>query len=162
LELLEQIFQKKQAGIRVLQITVSILLIALPLWQSRRDLNLAITNGYTTFVRRDHIYPIFAPDKAIRDAMKITNRVEEDAIVFADWDKLYSYVYTAHIEEGKTGIAFHEVTITDNPSLAQSALAYIDTNIDVRPIYFTVFMPELTEYYQVEQINDTLYRIRRE
>ena len=161
LELLEQIFQKKQAGIRGLQIIVSILLIALPLWQSRRDLNLAITNGYTTFVRRDHIYPIFAPDKAIRDAMKITNRVEEDAIVFANWDKLYSYIYTAHIEEGKTGIAFHEVTITDNPALAQSALAYIDANIDVRPIYFTVFMPELTEYYQVEQINDTLYRIRR-
>src|SRR3972149_1581890 len=161
LELLEQIFQKKQAGIRGLQIIVSILLIALPLWQSRRDLNPAITNGYTTFVRRDHIYPIFAPDKAIRDAMKITNRVEEDAIVFANWDKLYSYIYTAHIEEGKTGIAFHEVTITDNPALAQSALAYIDANIDVRPIYLTVFMPELTEYYQVEQINDTLYRIRR-
>ena len=161
LALLEQIFQKKQAGTRVLQIVASILLIALPLWQSRRDLNLAIANGYTTFVRRDHIYPIFAPDKAIRDAMKITNRIEDNAIVFTDWDKLYSYIYTAHIEEGRTGIAFHEATITDNPSLAQTTLAYIDANIDVRPIYFTVFMPELTERYQVQQINTTLYRIRR-
>ena len=161
LELLEQIFQKKQAGTRVLQIVVSILLVALPLWQSRRDLNLAVTNGFTTFVRRDHIYPIFAPDKAIRDAMRIINRIEDNAIVFTDWDKLYSYIYTAHIEEGKTGIAFHEATITDNPSLAQTTLAYIDANIDVRPIYFTVFMPELTERYQVQQINTTLYRIRR-
>jgi len=161
LALLEQIFQKQQAGTRVLQIVVSILLIALPLWQSRRDLDLAITNGYTTFVRRDHIYPIFAPDKAIRDAMRILNRIEDDAIVFTDWDKLYSYIYTAHIEEGRTGIAFHEATITDNTSLAQTTLAYIDANIDVRPIYFTVFMPELTELYQVEQINNTLYRIRR-
>jgi hypothetical protein len=159
--ILEQIFQKKQAGTRVLQMVVSILLIALPIWQSRRDLNLAITKGYTTFVRRDHIYPIFAPDKAIRDAMKIINRIEDDAIVFADWDKLYSYIYTAHIEEGRTGIAFHEATITDNPALAQTTLAYIDANIDVRPIYFTVFMPELTELYQVQQINNTLYRIYR-
>jgi len=161
LELLEQIFQKKQAGVPVAPIVASILLIALPLLQSRRDLNLAITNGFTTFVRRDHIYPIFAPDKAIRDAKRITNRIEDDAIVFADWDKLYSYIYTAHIEEGRTGIAFHEATITDNPSLAQTTLAYIDANIDMRPIYFTVFMPELTERYQVQQINNTLYRIHR-
>jgi hypothetical protein len=160
-ELFEQIFEKNQARTRVLQIVVSVLLIILPLWQSRNDLNLAIKNGYTTFVRRDHIYPIFAPDKAIRDAMRIINRIEDNAIVFADWDKLYSYIYTAHIEEGKTGIAFHEATITDEPSLAQSARTYIETNIDVRPIYFTVFMPELMEYYQVEQINETLYRIRR-
>ena len=159
--ILEQIFQKQQVGTRVLQIIVSILLIALPLWQSRRDLDLAITSGYTTFVRRDHIYPIFAPDKAIRDAMKIINRIEDDAIVFADWDKLYSYIYTAHIEQGRTSMAFHEAWITDNPSLAQTTLAYIDANIDVRPIYFTVFMPELTELYQVQKINATLYRIRR-
>src|SRR5574341_201212 len=161
LELLEQIFQKKQAAARVFQLVVSILLVALPLWQSRADLNLAIKNGYTTFVRRDHIYPIFAPDKAIRDAMKIINRIEDNAIVFTNWDKLYSYIYTAHIEEGKTGIAFHEATITDDPSLAQTTLAYIEDNIDVRPMYFTVLLPELTERYQVEQINDTLYRIRR-
>lgn len=161
LGLLEQIFQKNQTGMRALQIVISILLIALPLWQSRRDLNLAVKSGYTTFVRRDHIYPIFAPDKAILDAMRIINRLEEDAIVFTNWDKLYSYVYTAHIEEGKTGIAFHEAMITDDPSLAKSAVEYIDANLDVRPIYFTVLMPELAEYYQVEQINETLYRIRR-
>lgn len=161
LELLEQIFQKERTGTRVLQIAVSILLIALPLWQFRRDLNLAITNGYPTFVRRDHIYPIFAPDKAIHDAMKIISRIEDDAIVFTDWDKLYSYIYTAHIEEGRTGIAFHEATITDHPSLAHTTLAYIDANIDVRPIYFTVFMPELTDRYRVQQINTTLYRISR-
>lgn len=159
--ILEQIFQHNGSGARALQAIAGILLIALPIWQSRNDLNLAIKNGYTSFVRRDHIYPIFAPDKAIRDAMKITNRIEEDAIVFTDWDKLYSYVYTAHIEEGKTGIAFHEATIADHPSLADSALAYIDANIDVRPIYFAIFLPELTDRYQVEQINDTLYRIRR-
>ena len=76
-----------------------ILLIALPVWNARADLIPAITNGYPLFVRRDHIYPVFAPDKAINDANKILAHVEENAIVFAPWDKLYSYVYTAHIEE---------------------------------------------------------------
>jgi hypothetical protein len=158
---LEQIFQNKQVGMRRLHVAACVLLIALPVWQSRNDLSLAIRSGYTTFVRRDHIYPIFAPDKAIRDAMRVLNRIEEDAIVFTDWDKLYSYVYTAHIEEGKTGITFHEATISDDPSLAQSAVEYINANIDERPIYFTVFMPELSKSYQVEQINETLYRIHK-
>jgi hypothetical protein len=70
-------------------------------------------------------------------------------------------MYTAHLEEGRTGIAFHEATITEDPSLAQTTLGYIDANIDVRPIYFTMLMPELTERYQVQQINNTLYRIYR-
>jgi hypothetical protein len=138
-----------------------ILLVALPIWHAGRDLTSAIKNGYPVFVRRDHIYPVFAPDKAINDARKITRRVEANAIVFAPWDKLYSYVYTAHIEEGQTGISFHEAWSTEEQRLADSAIAYIDQNLDTRPIYFTIDMPELTSLYQVEKINDTLYRIYR-
>jgi hypothetical protein len=138
-----------------------ILLVGLPIWNARRDLIPAINSGYPLFVRRDHIYPVFAPDKAISDARKIIARVEENAIVFAPWDKLYSYVYTAHIEDGKTGISFHEVWSTEEERLADSALAYIDQNLDTRPIYFTINLPELTDRYQVEKIDDTLYRIYR-
>ncbi len=79
-----------------------ILLVALPIWHSRSDLIPALKSGYPLFVRRDHIYPVFAPDKAINDAQKMLSNVGEDAIVFAPWDKLYSYIYTAHIEDGKT------------------------------------------------------------
>ena len=136
-------------------------MVALPVWNARRDLVPAINNGYPLFVRRDHIYPVFAPDKAINDARKILVRLEENAIVFAPWDKLYSYVYTAHIEEGRTSISFHEAWSTEEERLADSAIAYIDQNLDGRPIYFTINMPELTDRYQVEKIDDTLYRIYR-
>jgi hypothetical protein len=146
---------------KAVQAVFMILLVLLPVWQARRDLLPAIRNGYPLFVRRDHIYPVFAPDKAISDARKILARLEEDAIVFAPWDKLYSYVYTAHIEEGKTSIAFHEAWSTDEEKLADSTVAYIDQNLDTRPIYFTIYLPELSDRYQVEQINDTLYRIYR-
>jgi hypothetical protein len=138
-----------------------ILLVALPVWHARKDLMPAIKNGYPLFVRRDHVYPIFAPDKAIHDARKIITRVEENAIIFAPWDKLYSYVYTAYIEDGKTGISFHEAWSTEEEKLADSAIAYIEQNMDTRPIYFTINMYGLTDRYQVEKIGDTLYRIYR-
>jgi len=138
-----------------------ILLVALPIWYSRTDLISAIKSGYPLFVRRDHIYPVFAPDKAINDAQKMISSIEEDAIVFAPWDKLYSYIYTAQIEDGKMDISFHEAWSTEEEKLADSAVAYIDQNLEKRPIYFTVNMPDLTQYYRVEKIDDTLYRIYR-
>jgi len=146
---------------RIIQSAFMILLVTLPPWNSRRDLIPAIKSGYPLFVRRDHIYPVFAPDKAINDARKIIKHVEENAIVFAPWDKLYSYVYTAHIQDGKTGISFHEAWSTEEEKLAESTIAYIEQNVDRRPIYFTINMSELIDLYQVEKIDDTLYRIDR-
>ena len=146
---------------QILRPVFMILLIVLPLWHSRSDLIPAIKSGYPLFVRRDHIYPVFAPDRAINDAQKIIAHLEDNAIVFAPWDKLYSYIYTAHIEDGKTDISFHEAWSTEEEKLAESAIVYIDQNLEKRPVYFTVNMPELTQYYRVVKIDDTLYKIYR-
>ena len=156
-----RLMERDQPPGRVTRLVLSTVLLVLPVWNGREDLGLAIRSGYTTFVREYHIYPVFAPDKAIRDARKIINRVEENAIVFADWDKLYSYIYTAHIEERKTGISFHEAWIGDEQILSTTMIEYIEASIDDRPIYFTIDMPGLADRYQVTLINDTLYRIDR-
>ena len=37
--------------------------------------------------------------------------------------------------------------------------AYIDANIDTRPIYFTVEVPGLETYYNIRQIEPQLFRI---
>jgi hypothetical protein len=161
LTLIKRLSAENQTLMNILQSVFMILLVALPIWHARADITPAIKSGYPLFVRRDHIYPIFAPDKAISDARKIIARLEENAIVFAPWDKLYSYIYTAHIEDGETGIAFHEIWSTEEERLSTSAIAYIDQNLDIRPIYFTMETPELSERYRVEKINDTLYRIYR-
>jgi hypothetical protein len=161
MSLLYRLPTRSPALTRTVQYIFMLLLVVLPLGHARRDLVPAIISGYPLFVRRDHIYPIFARDKAINDARKVTNRVEENAIVFADWDKLYSYVYTAHIEDGRTDISFHEAWSTEEEKLADSAIAYIDQNLDTRPIYFTIKMPGLTDLYRVEEISDTLYRVYR-
>jgi hypothetical protein len=161
LSLVKQFPSQNQTIIRIVQVSFMILLVTLPIWHARSDLIPALKSGYPLFVRRDHIYPVFAPDKAINDAQKMLSNIGEDAIVFAPWDKLYSYIYTAHIEDGKTGISFHEAWSTEEEKLADSAITYIDQNLEKRPIYFTVNMPELTQYYRVEKIDDTLYRIYR-
>jgi Protein of unknown function (DUF2723) len=160
-EAISQFISGRKIAVKGIRLVMSAALIALPIWQFRADLSAGIQYGYTTFVRRDHLYPVFAPDKAIRDALRIINRVEDNAIVFTDWDKLYSYVYTAHIEQGKTGIAFHLALFDDDTELSESTLAFIDDNIDTRPVYFAVFLPELTEHFQVKQVNEYLYRVYR-
>jgi len=161
LGLSKRLFVQNPALNRTLSYTLMLLLVVLPIWHARRDLAPAIRSGYPLFVRRDHIYPVFAPDKAIHDARKVIDRVEENAIVFAPWDKLYSYIYTAQIEKGQMDIAFHEAWSSEKQELADSTIAYIDQYLDTRPIYFTIEMPELTDLYRVEEIDDTLYRIYR-
>jgi len=140
----------------------SLTLILLPIWNARMDVRLAIEKGYTSFILRDHLYPILAPDSAIRNARIILKHVETNAILFSTWDKLYSFVYTAEIAMGRTDVNFHEADPTDSRHLSESILAYINANIDTRPIYFTVLLDELNELYLVEQIEDSLYRIRRQ
>jgi hypothetical protein len=85
--------------------------------------------------------------------------VEDNAIIFANWDRLYSYVYTAHILEGRTGIALHEVL--EPPTPGSTMKAYIDANLGTRPIYFTLSVPGLETYYNVEQIEPQLFRITK-
>jgi hypothetical protein len=134
--------------------------VLLPFSDAYANLNLAVTKGYTEFIRRDHIYPIFAPDKAVTDARRLLNRVEPNAIVFTDWDNLYSYIYTTQFVLDRGDISLHEAFIGEEPRLADSAIAYINANIDARPIYFTLWLDELDDLFTVEVVDEGLYRIR--
>ena len=158
---LGKLTRANQLASGVMRVFIPLLLLALPIWNARANLNLAIQHGYTKFIRDNHIYPVFDPDKAIRDAKKIINKVEPNAIVFSDWDKLYSYIYTAQIEERNMGITFHEAWIGDEQKLSETTIQYIEANLDTRPIYFTVGMPGLEDLYRVTRINETLIRIER-
>lgn len=133
-------------------------LVALSIWNVRTDLRLAITKGTTTFIQSEKIYPN-DPERATKEGHRILSKVEDNAIVFANWDRLYSYVYTAHIMEGRTGIALHEVL--EPPTPGSTMKAYIDANLGTRPIYFTLSVPGLETYYNVEQIEPQLFHITK-
>lgn len=139
--------------------TLGLALAALSVWNARTDLRLAVTEGTTTFIQDEKIYPR-DPDRATKEGHRILSKVEDNAILFANWDRLYSYVYTAHILEGRTGIALRQVMAAPQPGA--TIKAYIDANIDTRPIYFTLDVPGLETYYHVEQIEALLFRITKE
>ena len=137
---------------------LGLVLVALSLWNTRADLRLAISEGTITFIREENIFPR-DPKRATKEGHRILSYVEDNAIVFANWDRLYSYVYTAHILEGRTGIALHEVLVPPMPGT--TTMAYINANLDKRPIYFTLEVPELDTYYQIEKIEPQLFRIKK-
>jgi len=135
---------------------LGIALVALSIWNARTNLRLAVTQGTTTFIQEEKIYPR-DPERATKEARRILSQVEDNAILFANWDRLYSYVYTAHILEGRTGIALHEVL--EPPTPGSTMKSYIDANIEARPIYFTLEVPGLETYYNVRQIEPQLFYI---
>ena len=123
---------------------------------------MAVEKGYTDFIRHEHVYPIYAPDKAIQDARKILIHVDTNAIVFSNWDKLYSMVYTAQLVANRKDVAFHEAYIFDDqPRLTDAHIKFINDNIDTRPIYFMMKLDNFADFYRVEQVGDSLYRLYR-
>jgi hypothetical protein len=67
----------------------------------------------------------------------IVQSLDQNAIVFTDWDALYPLYYAAHIEQGRTDLAFIETfPHSEGEGLAESALAYIQAHLAERPIYF--------------------------
>ena len=85
----------------------------------------------------DYPYPLEDPQAAHAEAQALVDAVEDDAMVFLGWDLLFPSYFVAHLEEGRSGLAFHEAYPQEGVSgLADSILDYIEANLD-RPIYFT-------------------------
>jgi hypothetical protein len=110
----------------------------------------------------DYPYPVAHPEMPYGFARAIVDRLEDDAIVFTDWDMLYAYYYVAHVEQDRPGIAFHETYPQDDvDEVAASAVAYIDANLGQRPIYVTDRYGDLLERYELHRIGSgiPLYRV---
>jgi len=105
----------------------------------------------------DYPYPYYDPMLVHHHALVVVDQLEDNAIVFTGWDTLYAYYFVAHVEQGRTGIAFHETYPQDGvEELADSALDYIDTNIDSRPIYITGEQGAFRPYYLISKINSRI------
>ncbi len=97
-----------------------------------------------------------------QEAERILENIEMNAIIFTDWDTVYDFYYVAHVLNGKTEIDFHETYPQEGVTrLAESTLAYIEANIDSRPIYFTERPSELASLYKIRRIGSGLFRIER-
>jgi hypothetical protein len=102
------------------------------------------------------------PDARRLEAEQIVNSLEENAIVFTDWDRAYNLYYVAHILQGRTEMDFHETFPQEGVTqFADSAIEYIEANIDTRPIYFSERPSPLSSRYQITSAGSGLFRIER-
>lgn len=63
-----------------------------------------------------------------------------DAVVFTDWGLLYTFVYVAHVEEGRDDLRFHETKpADDSEELAESTFEYVAELAATRTVYITEF-----------------------
>jgi hypothetical protein len=102
------------------------------------------------------------PENRKLEAEQTVNRLEDHAILFTDWDRVYGFYYVAHILQGRTGMSFHETYPQEGvTSFADSAIEYLEANIDTRPIYFSERPSGLSDRYRIARAGSDLFRIER-
>ncbi|MEW5871507.1 MAG: DUF2723 domain-containing protein [Chloroflexota bacterium] len=111
----------------------------------------------------DHEIALFTfPETRRLEAQQLLEKLEDNAIIFTDWDTAYNFYYVAHVLQGRVGMDFHETYPQEGASqLADSTLAYIESNLDTRPIYFTERPLGLTRLYKIQRTGSGLYRLER-
>jgi hypothetical protein len=108
------------------------------------------------------LYFFAFPDARKLEAEQIVNSLEQNAIVFTDWDRAYDFYYVAHVLQGRTEMDFYETFPQEGVTrFAESAIEYIEANIDTRPIYFSERPSQLLSKYQITNAGSGLYRIER-
>jgi hypothetical protein len=104
-----------------------------------------------------------SPDIPHALASTTLDRLEQNAILLTDWGQLYDLIYVAYVERDQTGRLFFETFPQDGVTeLAASMRAYIDANLEKRPIYSSVAGPALMRYYQLVRQDGSppLYRLK--
>lgn len=102
------------------------------------------------------------PNTRQLEVEEIVNDLEDNAILFTYWDYTYDYYYVAHVLQGRVEMDFHETYPQDDmPRFADSAVEYIEANIDSRPIYFSERLFSLMTKFKVTRVDSGLFRIER-
>lgn len=100
------------------------------------------------------------PDARRFEAEEIVNQLEDNAILFTDWDYAYDFYYVAHVLQGRTGMSFHETYPQEDVyQLADSAIAYIEANMDTHPIYFSERPSQLAARFKITRTGLGLFRL---
>ena len=110
----------------------------------------------------EYPYTIEDPQAVHTEAQALVGALEDNAIVFLDWDLLFPCYFIAHIKDGRTSLDFHETFPQEGVlQFADSAIEYIEANIDTRPIYFSERPSQLATRYKITKAGSGLFRIER-
>ena len=146
---------------RFIPALLGISILILPLYASATDISTAWKTRIPPMVEDWEAYD-GSPSESQLEAEQVLSRIEDNAIVFTSWDKLYGFYYVSHIMQGRTEIDFHEAYPQEGVTkFADSAIQYIEANIDRRPIYFTSRPTELGAYYKITRRALGLFQLER-
>ena len=82
-------------------------------------------------------YPVYDENLSLIASATVID-LPEGAIVFTDWDMVWPFYFTAHIENGRTDLTFIETQPADDQdNIAESIIDYVAINLDAHPIYFS-------------------------
>lgn len=142
--------------------TVTAILILANLGFSFPDAILSWKNHIPPFTDDYEALLFNFPDTRRLEAESTLKDIEDNAIIFTDWDTAYNFYYVAHVLQGRTEMDFHETYPQKGMNgLADSTLAYISANINSRPIYFTENPSELATIYKITRAGSGLFRIEK-
>jgi len=157
--------KKPVSAVLVQGIVLAICLWAL--WPDIGPVQESIRQGRIAFLDESRIsypYPVMDPGYPEREARKIADRVEDNAILFINWDMIYPACYVTHVEQKRNGIACYEpMPFGTNGRMATSALKFISENIDIRPIYFSTVPDDMKGSYRFRQVGFSypLYKLEK-
>jgi hypothetical protein len=109
-----------------------------PVFQPQKD---AVVAGEVPFEFDE--YPVY--DEFTLDVSRaVITKLPKNAIVFVDWDTIWTYYYAAHIVEGRRDLTFNETYPADDADgIAESVVPYVKSNLNQHPIFFSERAPDL-------------------
>jgi hypothetical protein len=126
-------------------------------WGLKDPVVKSIQQGRISFLDESRIYypyPVMDPGYAYREAKKMAGLVEDNAILFIDWDMLYPVCYVTHVEKHRDGIACYEpLPFGTNGRFDDSAIEFVRQNKDTRPIYFSTIPENIQGLFQFKQVD---------
>jgi len=136
-----------QAQIRwngfAMETAVGLIVLGSAIWPVFQPYKEAVIAGEVPFEFED--YPVY-DDFTLNISRATVTNLPENAIVFTNWDMMWSYYYAAHIIEGRRDLTFIETYPADDMNgLADSVAAFVEENLDEHPIFFSERVPDLLE-----------------
>ena len=120
----------------------------------------ALVDGKASFVTETYPYPVDDLTEPRRVATELATQLPDGALVLTNWRPLYTTLYVAHVEQGKTNIGLIEATpFGTNGRVTDSLAAVIEQALqDGQPVYATSTY-DLFRFFQLERINSDLYQL---
>jgi hypothetical protein len=121
------------AFLRPVALTALIIIAVLPVLSPRLP---AVAKGEAPFLGARE-YLVNSGTRGLRtEAANTVKALDQNAIVFIDWNRLYPFYYAAHIEGGRLDLRFIETKPrAESSGLALSVIEFVRSRIVEQPIY---------------------------